>query len=1100
MAEFLDPLQNTDYGLAEISHGSENEKSLETGNAKSSGNEDSNDEVDQLMEELSNYSIEDGFDIDSEDEDEIEIALQGVGEKRKGTGNTTVTEVASKGMNENLTQNVKSNNIRNSKDSSQGQYQRSQPIMNNHNQYSQVSSPNLIEDFVINHNHILNNSNNRTPKISSIERQTEKTIHHPLSHFMKVTNQGNNGSGSEGMIAASNSINNSSSMTSSSSFPSVSAVTSTLSNLWNTSKQAIPTQFKAQANAGSNIQGNSGNVTSNNYDNHDAYSNNMYHSSFLQDNSPSTTGANSNNVTLLNNSSKESNQPTNQEETIKSPNSSGDIIKLLHSHVESLIPGERIIMFLSHVKRVCSSSNPIPSSDNDGIYWCCAITFYRVILFPYTYHNLHQYHLGGGEWREIKSNATTSNGKPKQFYEKRKLIQMPLGSLDRVEKIEEELEYKSNTTGGVLSSQNHNLITKSSIKSSEKSNSTPNTSTGWTLIIHGKDNSRFIRFTTSTLNDSIRAHQTLNTYAFPGRRNLGYLFAFESRRADVITSQSQSGGSNISSDTRKRYDVTQEFYHRLKVIQPSMQNSSGLNSISSLYTKIDNVNYRLCNSYPSSIIVPRKLFSPTKPDQTQKILWNCAAFRSGQRLPALTWARSSTTAGIWRCAQPKVGIQGNRSAADEKFIQWIGEGVAVKRGSGDMLTNYERFLLTGGEDGIEQVESTLLARGVFSNSKIPLNVKILDMRSKTSAMGNRGTGYGYESTTNYPNTSVSFCNITNIHGVRDAYQKLSQICMSTKSENDVQWGSLVEDTKWLYHIRLILQASWVTAFHIHYHNLPVLIHCSHGWDRTSQVAALAQIFLDPYYRTFDGFACLIEKDFLSFGHPFHTRAGHGEVKGERSSEKGGDNQVSPIFIQFLDCAYQIVHQFPDQFEFNERYLLLLSEHVYSCRFGTLLCDNEQEREFGAQIRKRTHCLWDYMDSCKEVLRNETYQRQSGKANEEVLIPPLPLLLRNVVLWTDRHFMWSPKPSWKAVNIHDMRFLQPSIEKNGPPNNALSESSKENDNTEESSSSKLTDVLELHCSTDIALAEMNKLKQEVEKWKKIAEMREDEICKLKNNAN
>jgi len=29
----------------------------------------------------------------------------------------------------------------------------------------------------------------------------------------------------------------------------------------------------------------------------------------------------------------------------------------------------------------------------------------------------------------------------------------------------------------------------------------------------------------------------------------------------------------------------------------------------------------------------------------------------------------------------------------------------------------------------------------------------------------------------------------------------------------------------------------------------VVVHCSDGWDRTSQLAALAQLILDPYFRT-----------------------------------------------------------------------------------------------------------------------------------------------------------------------------------------------------------------------------------------------------------
>jgi len=33
----------------------------------------------------------------------------------------------------------------------------------------------------------------------------------------------------------------------------------------------------------------------------------------------------------------------------------------------------------------------------------------------------------------------------------------------------------------------------------------------------------------------------------------------------------------------------------------------------------------------------------------------------------------------------------------------------------------------------------------------------------------------------------------------------------------------------------------------------VIIHCSDGWDRTSQACALAQVMLDGYFRTMQGF-------------------------------------------------------------------------------------------------------------------------------------------------------------------------------------------------------------------------------------------------------
>lgn len=181
----------------------------------------------------------------------------------------------------------------------------------------------------------------------------------------------------------------------------------------------------------------------------------------------------------------------------------------------------------------------------------------------------------------------------------------------------------------------------------------------------------------------------------------------------------------------------------------------------------------------------------------------------------------------------------------------------------------------------------------------------------------------------------------------------------------------------------------------------------HGWDRTSQVPALAQLLLDPHYRTREGFGTLVEKDFLSFGHPFHTRCGHGEGKNEQGRD---EEQLAPIFMQFLDCVFQLVNQFPDYFEFNPRYLLLLSEHIYSCRFGTLLCDSEREREVVAGVRQRTYCLWDYLDSIPELV-NPLFDKATYAG---VLLMPLPMLLRNVTLWTDRHCMYGSKATMPCV--------------------------------------------------------------------------------------
>jgi hypothetical protein len=39
-------------------------------------------------------------------------------------------------------------------------------------------------------------------------------------------------------------------------------------------------------------------------------------------------------------------------------------------------------------------------------------------------------------------------------------------------------------------------------------------------------------------------------------------------------------------------------------------------------------------------------------------------------------------------------------------------------------------------------------------------------------------------------------------------------------------------------------------------------------DRTAQICSVTQILLDPYFRTVEGLAVLIEKDWCAFGHKF----------------------------------------------------------------------------------------------------------------------------------------------------------------------------------------------------------------------------------------
>lgn len=163
----------------------------------------------------------------------------------------------------------------------------------------------------------------------------------------------------------------------------------------------------------------------------------------------------------------------------------------------------------------------------------------------------------------------------------------------------------------------------------------------------------------------------------------------------------------------------------------------------------------------------------------------------------------------------------------------------------------------------------------------------------------------------------------------------------------------ISNSNWLSYIRSILVASLNITTMIHSEHNSVLIHCSDGWDRTSQLCALSQVMLDPYFRTIKGLAVLIEKDWISFGHKFAERYGH-------AKHDPHNDQRSPVFIQFLDCVWQILRQFPNSFEYTSELLSYVAYHTTSGLYGTFLADNECERNILYQLPFKTPSIWNFI--------------------------------------------------------------------------------------------------------------------------------------------
>ncbi|XP_060526601.1 myotubularin-related protein 2 [Cylas formicarius] len=369
----------------------------------------------------------------------------------------------------------------------------------------------------------------------------------------------------------------------------------------------------------------------------------------------------------------------------------------------------------------------------------------------------------------------------------------------------------------------------------------------------------------------------------------------------------------------------------------------GVNNDMWKITKI-NEDYRICDSYPAVWAVPAQA--------SDADIETVSNFRSRGRLPVLSWIHPESQATITRCSQPLVGVSGKRCREDEHYIQLI-------------------------------MDANAQSHKMF----------IMDARPSSNAIANKAKGGGYESEDAYQNAELVFLDIHNIHVMRESLRKLKELCYPCIDET--KWLSGIESTYWLKHIKCILAGAVRIVDKVESHKTSVLVHCSDGWDRTAQLTALSMLMLDPFYRTIKGFAVLIEKEWLSFGHKFQQRVGHGD-------DHHSDADRSPVFLQFVDCVWQITQQFPNAFEFNEHFLISVLDHLYSCRFGTFLFNSERER-VQEKVKDTTVSLWSYTSSNLDLYRNPLYWASSQQ--QRVLVPIASI--RHIRLWKAYYCRWNP---------------------------------------------------------------------------------------------
>lgn len=304
----------------------------------------------------------------------------------------------------------------------------------------------------------------------------------------------------------------------------------------------------------------------------------------------------------------------------------------------------------------------------------------------------------------------------------------------------------------------------------------------------------------------------------------------------------------------------------------------------------------LSSTYPKHVAIPRGV--------SDQQLTRIAHYRSRARIPALCFLHPVTSAPLVRCSQPLSGITQARCEDDEFFFREM-----VRRNpSGELLVIY-------------------------------------DARPFLNAAWNRGVKGGGSENPEHYRCEVKFLNIPNIHKVRVARDVMLNGLRSKKQDlKDV----VTSDGGWLTIVGNVLEGAKKISLDLE-RGYCVAVHCTDGWDRTAQLVALACLMCDPYYRTFMGFQVLIESHFVEFGHKFSTRLGFADADDE-----------SPIFLQFLDCSWQLLMQNPSEFEFNETFLFTIAAEMYAGRFGTFMGNSARERS--EKYQPKTYSLWSAINA------------------------------------------------------------------------------------------------------------------------------------------
>uniref|UniRef100_A0A8C3B2N4 SET binding factor 1 n=1 Tax=Cyclopterus lumpus TaxID=8103 RepID=A0A8C3B2N4_CYCLU len=512
-----------------------------------------------------------------------------------------------------------------------------------------------------------------------------------------------------------------------------------------------------------------------------------------------------------------------------------------------------------------------------------------------------------------------------------------------------------------------------------------------------------------------RQHVTKKKYSPPTWENRS---SFQSELdEDVISVSEEADQSSLTLSSTMRSSDRQTMSNVVERACCRDYQRLGLGTLSSSLTRsknepfrISTVNrmYTVCRSYPGLLIVPQSI-----PDTTiQRI---CRCYRQN-RFPVVCWRNPRTKAVLLRSAglhakgvvgffkSPNTPSTGpsqadSTSLEQEKYLQAIISSMpSYSESSGrNTLSGFtSTHMSTSGKWSSIRGSGRLSAYNPDVGTRLAVKEspqpnggpsEALFLRQQKAYLyiiGDKAQLKGGKQDS-FQQWEVVPIEVCDVRQVKNSFKKLMKACVPTSltPEHNVSFLRCLEESEWMLH--KVLQVS-VLVVALLDSGSSVMVSLEDGWDVTTQVVSLVQLLSDPYYRTFDGFRLLVEKEWLSFGHRFSHRGA--QTLGSQSSG------FTPVFLQFLDCVHQIHLQFPMEFEFSQYYLKFLAYHYVSNRFRTFLLDSDYERiELGVLYEEKGErkspqvckSVWDYIDR----LNKKTpvfYNYMFSPEDEEVLRP------------------------------------------------------------------------------------------------------------------